>query len=116
MAHGHSHGGGGGKKSKDENSHKRDDDAMEMADREYLCSDERIAVEENDHGHSHTAEIVQSNHDTITNGDTKSNKKKKGCKEKNERKKKSMCVFILLRIFSGRQSDEYSWSFSSCIE
>lgn len=111
MAHGHSH-GGGGKKSKNENSHKRDEDAMEMADREYLCADERIAVEENEHGHSHAGEIIQSNNDAITNGEAKSNKKKKkGCKEKRREIRKTKELF-----FSGWWSDEYSWSFSSRFE
>ena len=73
MAHGHSH-GGGGKKSKDEHNHKRDEDALEMADRELLCADERIAVERNNHGHSHAAE---STNDGMTNGESES--KKKGC-------------------------------------
>jgi len=80
MAHGHSH-GGSKKKPNNQNSHKKDEDSVEIGDSEHLCADERIGIEDN-HDHSHTVGLSTSNEDQTTNEETKSKKeKKKGCEK-----------------------------------
>lgn len=98
MAHGHSH-GGDSKKSKNPNGHKKNEDSVEIADQEYLCADERIAVEGN-HGHSHAIGLAESNDDQTTDDETKSKKKKtkkkkEGCKQRFEDSDKRFTDYLV---------------------